>query len=289
MDPFQSKSFSPGRGVVITKVSDLINPVTKQWDEDIISPIMSSVDAREILQIILQYDAFNDFVAWHYSKTGYFSVKTTYHCEWTHQIGDISSQAMLQSTPGPNSVWAILWKLKVPAKVKIFGWRVLHGLIPVKSVVANRHICSDGSCPVCNQGAEDISHLLFRCNMTRAICEKLGLSDFMLEAMNIDRSGFVCWNTYFDCMLASCLVQTSVYKKLRLQLAGIFGGCDVKSPMVRLSRLLTTVLFRFLAISSNYSKVVAKPNMVLKEKWFKPASRFVKLNVDASYHLVMMV
>ena len=31
------------------------------------------------------------------------------------------------------------------AKVKIFGWRVLCGLIPVKVVIANRHICSISS------------------------------------------------------------------------------------------------------------------------------------------------
>jgi hypothetical protein len=55
-----------------------------------------------------------------------------------------------------NPVWDILWKLSVPAKIIIFGWRALYGLIPGLGVLANRHIKISAQCPICLQGSEDI-------------------------------------------------------------------------------------------------------------------------------------
>ena len=67
------------------------------------------------------------------------------------------------SVVGEEEVWAKLWKLNVPAKIKIFGWRVLFGLLPCWRVLANRHIENSGTCPACNDACEDIKHLLFMC------------------------------------------------------------------------------------------------------------------------------
>jgi hypothetical protein len=44
-----------------------------------------------------------------------------------------------------KKLWKRLWSLNVPAKIKIFGWRVLHGLIPCLGVLANRHIAQSSS------------------------------------------------------------------------------------------------------------------------------------------------
>jgi hypothetical protein len=68
---------------------------------------------------------------------------------------------------GTKPVWAKLWKLKVSAKIKIFYWRTLYGLIPLKSVLVNQHIGTSGQCPLCTLDAEDVSHLLFQCSAAR--------------------------------------------------------------------------------------------------------------------------
>jgi hypothetical protein len=42
-----------------------------------------------------------------------------------------------------------MWKLAVPGKIKIFGWRVLKGFVPCKGILFNRHIADDADCPFC--------------------------------------------------------------------------------------------------------------------------------------------
>jgi hypothetical protein len=106
---------------------------------------------------------FDDFIAWHPNRTGTFSVRSAYHMQWLHRF---RGHATMEGHPGgstPLAVWKTLWKLQVPRKVQIFGWRILRGIIPLRAILANRHIGSNGACPICNQGAEDIRHLLFRC------------------------------------------------------------------------------------------------------------------------------
>ena len=60
-------------------------------------------------------------------------------------------------------VWDTLWKLKLPSKVKIFGWRALRGFIPCNGILANKHIGNQSSCPVCHLGCEDVMHVQFTC------------------------------------------------------------------------------------------------------------------------------
>jgi hypothetical protein len=80
---------------------------------------------------------------------------------------------------------------KIPGKVKIFTWRALHGILPLKSILANRHIGTSGECPICHGGAEDISHLLFQCETTKNLWHCLGLHEIIEESSVIDRSGSV--------------------------------------------------------------------------------------------------
>jgi hypothetical protein len=51
-----------------------------------------------------------------------------YNQLWMHTFGAnrLGEQA---SGVGDEEVWSRLWQMAVPGKIKIFGWRVLHGLI----------------------------------------------------------------------------------------------------------------------------------------------------------------
>ena len=57
---------------LISKVLDLIDPTNGEWDEVLIRAIFNPVDARRILQIPLNYEAFEDFIDWHHTQTGIF-------------------------------------------------------------------------------------------------------------------------------------------------------------------------------------------------------------------------
>ena len=120
------------------------------WDEDLIRDVFNSVDAGRILCIPINYQAFDDFIAWHLDRSGRFSVRSAYHAEWIHKFGQHANSNL---HPGSSMVpvgWRRLWKLQIPHKVQIFGWRALHGILPLKCILANRYIGTSGECPICH-------------------------------------------------------------------------------------------------------------------------------------------
>jgi hypothetical protein len=70
---------------------------------------------------------------------------------------------------------------------KIFAWRALHGILPLKSILANQHVA-----------AEDITHLLFLCPMAQSLWRSLGIHEFIEDATIVDRSGSVVLEFIFD-------------------------------------------------------------------------------------------
>ena len=102
----------------MTRVHELIDPVTGLWDEELIHANFWDIDAERILQIPLPRLDTSDFVAWHYNKNGMFSVKSAYHIEWESQYGGKLRNEEHVGSAYTNLVWKNLWSLKVPAKLK---------------------------------------------------------------------------------------------------------------------------------------------------------------------------
>uniref|UniRef100_A0A8R7PLG1 Reverse transcriptase zinc-binding domain-containing protein n=1 Tax=Triticum urartu TaxID=4572 RepID=A0A8R7PLG1_TRIUA len=125
-----------------------------------------------------------------------------------------------QGASRPNPIWDILWKLKVPSKIKIFIWKALHGTVSGKAVLAARYIPVSLQCPVCSTGLEDICHLLFTCPRARCIWEALGLHDVIKNALIVDRSGSVV----FEYILCNQNRQSPILGTLGLQ-ESIVAAC----------------------------------------------------------------
>jgi hypothetical protein len=126
-----------------------------------------------------------DFVAWHHNKNELFSVRSAYHCQWESKYGT-RGNAQQAGRATSSQAWKTLWKLQVPRKIKISGWRALKGLIPCRVVLANRHVGGTGGCPICNRGAEDIKH-----KRAKEVWKELGIWEKIEHLLTTDRSGFV--------------------------------------------------------------------------------------------------
>jgi hypothetical protein len=61
---------------------------------------------------------FDDFIAWHGTRMGRFSVRSAYHTEWRHAFNGVTCRSLIAGTPLNNIIWKILWHLDVSAKVK---------------------------------------------------------------------------------------------------------------------------------------------------------------------------
>jgi hypothetical protein len=75
---------SPMNGDVYTKVSDLIDPTTSRWDEDMLNTLFCTVDVGHILQILQNDQGFEDFLAWGFTKHGRDKVCSRYYLQWKH-------------------------------------------------------------------------------------------------------------------------------------------------------------------------------------------------------------
>jgi hypothetical protein len=69
---------TPRGSVLLSKVSELIDPVTGTWDSQLIRDILWEEDVANILAIPIR-PACEDMVAWHLDSKGVFSVKSAYH------------------------------------------------------------------------------------------------------------------------------------------------------------------------------------------------------------------
>jgi hypothetical protein len=61
---------TPRGGAVYTRVNELISPLSGQWDEDLLNGLFGPVDVSRIMQIPINNQGFDDFIAWHYTKHG---------------------------------------------------------------------------------------------------------------------------------------------------------------------------------------------------------------------------
>jgi hypothetical protein len=104
-------------------VQDLIAPYTGSWDVNLVEELFNSVDAGRILQIPINSQDFDDFVAWGANSHGRYSVKSGYYLQWKHRFGPRAGQLALPRSSILNLMLKILWKLKILSNVKIFIWR----------------------------------------------------------------------------------------------------------------------------------------------------------------------
>jgi hypothetical protein len=95
---------SPRNGAVYTKVSDLIDPTTGHWDEEMLNTLFCTVDVGRILQIPLNDQGFEDFLAWGFTKHGRYTVRSGYYLQWKHQFGPSAGQLALPGQSIHNPV-----------------------------------------------------------------------------------------------------------------------------------------------------------------------------------------
>jgi ribonuclease HI len=275
---------SPRGNGLYSKVSELINPVTGTWDIELLNSLFSVVDVQRILEIPLNNQGFDDFIAWHYNKNGRYSVRSGYHIQWKHTFGARQGQMALPGSSASNPVWKELWRLKIPSKCKIFLWRALHAIIPLKSILVNRHIGTSGQCPICQQAPEDLAHLFFQCETARDLWDSLGIAEVIEQAVIIDRAGSAVLEFILRDQKRQLPGFTSIGLKETIGVACWYlwwirrrrTHNETTPPLLRCKMLILSIVTNSARASAN-----ARPRSI---KWCAPCEDKVKVNVDGSYH-----
>lgn len=68
-----------------------------------------------------------------------------------------------------SSVWTKLWKLHIPNKIKVFGWRACHDILPTRDNLVRRHVVEDGTCGLCTRTMELALHALWECGVAQGV------------------------------------------------------------------------------------------------------------------------
>ena len=60
-----------------------------------------------------------------------------------------------------KELWSAIWKLKLPNKIKIFGWWACHDILPIAVNLTRRKVTSENNCPLCMRELESTVHALW--------------------------------------------------------------------------------------------------------------------------------
>ena len=154
-----------------TRVSELIDPLSIVWDIQALKMHFIPMDWELILNIPLTTRRQPDFWAWHYEKTGVFSVRSAYRMLVSNRekrTDWIEHNAGMSDVRADQKDWTDLWGVKVSSKVGVFLWRLAKQSIPTGDVRHHRNMAPNNSCSIC--GCQDSwRHALLECNMAKCV------------------------------------------------------------------------------------------------------------------------
>ena len=114
-------------------VKDLMNPISRKWNSNLISTVYNRNEAKAILSTTFSKFGNGDKVIWPFSSSGEYQVKKGYKM----------LTALNQENTNPNAhtkkkCWLNLWKLGIPFRVSTFLWKILHCGLPTRTELARR-------------------------------------------------------------------------------------------------------------------------------------------------------
>ncbi|XP_074301693.1 uncharacterized protein LOC141633111 [Silene latifolia] len=106
-----------------------------QWNKVNIFKIFDSISARNICALELPPEPTDDFIYWKFTEDGLFSSNSAYSFllhNGTH------SPVSPESSVIPPFPWVFLWRLPCQPHIKIFLWKLVHGILPTADVLIRR-------------------------------------------------------------------------------------------------------------------------------------------------------
>jgi hypothetical protein len=109
-----------------------------------------------------------DSIAWHYEKSGVFSVRSAYRLALTRAL-NLEEEGSSTAPRGDRAVWKKLWNLPIPPKVRNFLWKLVKNGLPTNENRRYRHLTSDGSCEMCSYKMENGFHAVIDCPHAKSL------------------------------------------------------------------------------------------------------------------------
>ncbi|WVZ50515.1 hypothetical protein U9M48_001761 [Paspalum notatum var. saurae] len=273
---------TPQGSSLLTRVSDLIDPVSGRWDVQLVRDTFCLDDAEVILTIPIN-EASEDWPAWHFDVKGIFSVKSAYKRAVQVRDQEMGRDASSSSQPsvtgnGSDFIWHKIWQLRYPNKINMFIWRLAHNSLPVKGNLARRGIKTDTLCPLCCRLDEDCGHLFLKCKLVKHSWRAMDLEHIRNELESC-RSGK-------EAILRIMNLQKNEMDRIFIGLWRWWSPrnkVNAGGNMVSVAEINSSVSFYLM----EFEKLATKGRDNVKAfaaKWEPPPIEIYKINVDASFH-----
>jgi hypothetical protein len=193
-----------------------MNEQSTGWDQRLLENFLWPFDAEVVRGIKIPFGRHEDVLAWHYEKSGQFTVRSAY--KLAMQLANAESESASSAHPlGTRPIWKSIWKLPVPQKVKLFVWKVaVQGLL-TKAAKKQRKLEKENICDICGQQPETDFHALIECSIAKKLWEameqhweipkrnelKIMGPEWLLQllaGLDTHRAGlttFVCWRAWY--------------------------------------------------------------------------------------------
>ncbi|XP_041011395.1 uncharacterized protein LOC121255185 [Juglans microcarpa x Juglans regia] len=147
-------------------ISSLIDQDTHSWNLPLVQSVFILEEAVIISIIHISPCKSDDKLVWRCTKNGIFSVKSAYHL--LVFVNDLNKGQASDST-NHEVLWKLLWKLRVPNKVKMFLWRSAWDILPTRVNLHKMKIIDSPMCPICLTHPENVSHVLWTCKAAQDV------------------------------------------------------------------------------------------------------------------------
>lgn len=260
----------PDFGLEDLSVSSLRVSLTEGWDTAIIADLFSARDRNLIQKIPLSSQPREDCWYWDGDPQGRYSVKEGYKA-W----------CSVNAQPIPNASevrWSHLWGLNVPAKVRLFLWRICSDSLPLNPVLAARHVEVNALCPVCNLEQETSLHALVSCQFAIAVWATSCIGIFSPAAGTF----LAWWNAVCNKFKADdvCVVAMTLWAIWNNRNDWVWNGKH--APAVRVIGSALNLLSQWTVAQKSFRKTSSNPVAEGDFKWVRPVAGTVKCNIDGS-------
>lgn len=153
-------------------VADLLNDPGSGWNVDKLNYIFLDSDTCDIKQIRVGGEQQEDYIAWNFTRSGVFSVRSAYHLQMSlrKNMADVAEGS---SSVATHRGWLELWNTDIPGKVKIHNWRMIRNGLAVGEELSYRRIKAGVFCTACGRD-ESVLHRFWRCPHSAYIWKRLG-------------------------------------------------------------------------------------------------------------------
>ncbi|KAL9666523.1 hypothetical protein QQ045_000857 [Rhodiola kirilowii] len=140
----------------------------------------------------------NGNISWTENSSGSLDISSAYKLMMRLKGIDRGEDIGVSYQSQTQKFWKEYWKMAVPRKVKIFGWRGFHAALPTGISLHRRGLENNVGCGECGYNIETYSHAFLHCWFVKAVWIQLGLPELCDLPDSVSFADIIhyCWSHF---------------------------------------------------------------------------------------------